>query len=907
MLIPPLPFLILFALPGDTGTECPPSRLHIPQLFPGLLPGTLCQALSLSHLAVPGPEFLSGRWKLHSTGLCSMPIPVGTSLARHCYNVKRCQPCWAWHAKTESCCVQILLNLLVCFSEPQKVPACVLLNHEILCSFSPFHQLSKGKVLGFLWFRAFSPACIHSPKAKMNTDLTVSSPRLEWMSLQEPPVQLHCCSLNCAGLNPSRDWDLGQPKSTAEQNSGSQGRGVEFRGSSRRGRKSREILHITHFVIPSNLTAYFKRPLDQQVEFKQAQALRLGLLDKSGIFKEYRNLLNSYKKDHVLLQLHSLTVNKARPYCKEQKSFTPGKKQRTVATKKHKRRRQNIDHTVLLHLLVKLKACDFMHVILPNRANFTDFRATQPNKNPALDWGHPRWILKLANILSAQAHQRNNSYMNYPSHFLCTPGRKSCFSKPMKGDKGTVCALAEDPGFALINTEAWMSKRKTKDWLYSGWHSSKERQQQMKFYSQLVCAALHMKHEGFRSGQCVLCTSPNISGITLALHKSARISKGHSEMVGQIFHVFSLETKVLTFFSMLKNITEKFQKVLLKDLSLWKYPFLRTLPQVVTGLSKTLCIKFCNAVAQVSKGSQHSTVRQCPAARVFSQNTAESSSSTHSYITSEQDINSYFIYTRYERMIDNFWCLFSVSILIFLLMRFRILLLVYTSRIDCKLRGQHELIIAVSASMVTQQFFTYEPISFPNISNSFRTSHRSGSSQNKELLHSSDLPPYTTKYLKPPKSETLQSHVLVPGHTADSSHSTGIMAKSLSNQSYSEKLRVGTGTACASLAVSADTKVPAVLTGACSPPQQEENSFFSLGKKSHNEAQQNQCKRERHSKSQCLMHSQDYHFAKLYYPSTVYQTTVLWLHFTDSLISSYSSLRTWLSERRIKVFPVFLY
>lgn len=33
-------------------------------------------------------------------------------------------------------------------------------------------------------------------------------------------------------------------------------------------------------------------------------------------------------------------------------------------------------------------------------------------------------------------------------------------------------------------------------------------------------------------------------------------------------------------------------------------------------------------------------------------------------------------------------------------------------------------------------------------------------------------------------------------------------AKSLSNQPYSENLRVGTGTACASLAASADTKVP---------------------------------------------------------------------------------------------------
>lgn len=36
-----------------------------------------------------------------------------------------------------------------------------------------------------------------------------------------------------AWLNPSHDQDLRQPKSTAEQNSGSHGKGVEFRGSSR--------------------------------------------------------------------------------------------------------------------------------------------------------------------------------------------------------------------------------------------------------------------------------------------------------------------------------------------------------------------------------------------------------------------------------------------------------------------------------------------------------------------------------------------------------------------------------------------------------------------------------------------------------------------------------------------------
>lgn len=46
-------------------------------------------------------------------------------------------------------------------------------------------------------------------------------------------------------------------------------------------------------------------------------------------------------------------------------------------------------------------------------------------------------------------------------------------------------------------------------------------------------------------------------------------------------------------------------------------------------------------------------------------------------------------------------------------------------------------------------------------------------------------------------------------------------AKSLSNQPYSEKLRVGTGKASASLAVCADTKVLTVLCGGCSPLQQE--------------------------------------------------------------------------------------
>lgn len=160
-------------------------------------------------------------------------------------------------------------------------------------------------------------------------------------------------------------------------------------------------------------------------------------------------------------------------------------------------------------------------------------------------------------------------------------------------------------------------------------------------------------------------------------------------MVGQTFHVFSLETKLLTFSSMLKNITEKFQKVLLKDLSLWKYPFLCTLPPCSNWLKQSSALKFCNAIAQVSKGSQHSTLRQCPAARVFCLTKycrkLFFNSQLHHLRTRYNLL--FYLHTWYERMIDNFWCLFSVSILTFLLMLFLILLLVYKSRIDWKLRG----------------------------------------------------------------------------------------------------------------------------------------------------------------------------------------------------------------------------
>lgn len=144
-----------------------------------------------------------------------------------------------------------------------------------------------------------------------------------------------------------------------------------------------------------------------------------------------------------------------------------------------------------------------------------------------------------------------------------------------------------------------------------------------------MCAALYMKHVGFRSGPCVFCTSPNISGITLALMSRfvgvptfcsgtiARISKGCSEMVGQIFCVFSLESKLLTFYSMFK--TRKVSKRSLWKTSVFRNtPFPAPSPQAVTGLSKTLCTQIlkCNGSGQQRK-PELSTLRQCPAAWVF--------------------------------------------------------------------------------------------------------------------------------------------------------------------------------------------------------------------------------------------------------------------------------------------------
>lgn len=79
----------------------------------------------------------------------------------------------------------------------------------------------------------------------------------------------------------------------------------------------------------------------------------------------------------------------------------------------------------------------------------------------------------------------------------------------------------------------------------------------------------HLRHHTGTDEQ--VCQSPYILSGTIA-----RILKECSEMVGQIFCVFSLEANFLPPPQCSKP--EKFQKVVLKDLSLWKYPFLCTLP-----------------------------------------------------------------------------------------------------------------------------------------------------------------------------------------------------------------------------------------------------------------------------------------------------------------------------------------
>lgn len=120
----------------------------------------------------------------------------------------------------------------------------------------------------------------------------------------------------------------------------------------------------------------------------------------------------------------------------------------------------------------------------------------------------------------------------------------------------------------------------------------------------------HLRHHTGTDEQ--VCQSPYILSGTIA-----RILKECSEMVGQIFCVFSLEANFLPPPQCSKP--EKFQKVILKDLSLWKQPLsLHPPPQAVTGLSKTLCTQIlqCNSSGQQRK-PEISTLRQCPAAGVF--------------------------------------------------------------------------------------------------------------------------------------------------------------------------------------------------------------------------------------------------------------------------------------------------
>lgn len=164
--------------------------------------------------------------------------------------------------------------------------------------------------------------------------------------------------------------------------------------------------------------------------------------------------------------------------------------------------------------------------------------------------------------------------------------------------------------------------------LYSGWHRSKERQQQMKLHSQLVCAAVYMKHVGFRSGQCVFFTSPNIWGITFALRsrfvrvptlcsgtKVPEFQRDADGWTDILCLQLGNQTSYLLNAQKLRRKLSKghFERPQSLEISLSPHP-----PQAVIGLSKTLCTQILqyNSSDQQRK-SELSTLRQCPAARVF--------------------------------------------------------------------------------------------------------------------------------------------------------------------------------------------------------------------------------------------------------------------------------------------------
>lgn len=150
----------------------------------------------------------------------------------------------------------------------------------------------------------------------------------------------------------------------------------------------------------------------------------------------------------------------------------------------------------------------------------------------------------------------------------------------------------------------------------------------MKFHCQLMCAALCTKYLGFRSGQCMFCTSPNISGIAPALmNRFVRVPtfcsgtevpefhRGTVKWLDRYFVFSAWKQNFLPSPQCSKTSQKSFKRSFWKTSVFGNTPFSAPSPPVVTGLSKTLQ---CNSSGQQRK-AEFSTLRQCPAASFLPQ------------------------------------------------------------------------------------------------------------------------------------------------------------------------------------------------------------------------------------------------------------------------------------------------
>lgn len=136
-----------------------------------------------------------------------------------------------------------------------------------------------------------------------------------------------------------------------------------------------------------------------------------------------------------------------------------------------------------------------------------------------------------------------------------------------------------------------------------------------------LCAALCTKYLGFRSGQCMFCTSPNISGIAPALmNRFVRVptfcsgtevpefQRGTVKWLDRYFVFSAWKQNFLPSPQCSKTSQKSFKRSFWKTSAFGNTPFSAPSPPVVTGLSKTLQ---CNRSGQQRKAELYSEAMPC--------------------------------------------------------------------------------------------------------------------------------------------------------------------------------------------------------------------------------------------------------------------------------------------------------